>query len=50
LADANAVHISPDNRIEPDAAIILDDYVAHNGGVRGNEAIFPNFRISIFNG
>jgi hypothetical protein len=33
VADANGIHVPPNNRIEPYGTIVAHDYIPNNGGV-----------------
>ena len=40
VSDAYGVHIAADHRVEPHAALVAHDHIAHQSGVVGKEA-FP---------
>jgi hypothetical protein len=40
VPDPDCVHIAPYDRIEPYTAVISNDYVAYDGGIRGDKAVF----------
>jgi hypothetical protein len=50
IADADAVHVTPDYRIEPNTAIVADDHIAHDGAIGSKKAIVTDFGRYTFHG
>jgi uncharacterized membrane protein (GlpM family) len=48
IAHTNAVHVSPHNSIEPNAAIIAHYHISHDGGIGGYKTVFSHFRVYSF--
>jgi hypothetical protein len=44
ISYAYRVHVAPDNGIKPDTAVISKDYVAYNGGIWRDIAVFAELR------
>ena len=44
VAYTHKIHIATDNSIEPYAAIIAHDHIAHHRGIRCNETVFAELR------
>ena len=40
ISDPDCVHIPPDYGIEPDTALISNDYIAHNRCIGGDKTVF----------
>jgi len=49
ISDPDEIYIATYDGIEPDAAIVAHDYIAHNCGIGSNEAICSELGIPIFN-
>jgi hypothetical protein len=43
LADADGVYITTDYRIEPEAAMVARNDIAHKGGIFGDKTIFTKY-------
>lgn len=48
VTDADAIYITTDHGIEPDAAVVAHPHIANNGGIGCNENIFTEDRRNTF--
>jgi hypothetical protein len=48
IADPDGIYIPPDNCVEPDTALISNDYVANNGGIGGDKAVLTELWMDSF--
>jgi hypothetical protein len=50
IADPDGVHIAPDYGIEPDTAVISNDYVTYHGGIGSDKTVFTELGMDTFDG